>query len=197
MSIFGLEITWIEFFGVIFNLLGVWLTIKKSKYCFPAGIIGVALYVIYYFQIKLYADTLLQIFYIGLLAYGWIQWNKSGNENEFVVTSVLPRQWLLLVFICIGSTLLIGTVFHVFTDAAIPYLDALLTSMSLIAQWLVAKKKLENWVIWIVADIIYVGLFIFKESYPTAILYFIFILLAVGGYFNWKKKLAIAINNSI
>jgi len=190
MSIFGLEITWIEFFGVIFNLLGVWLTIKKSKFCFPVGIIGVALYVIYYFQIKLYADTLLQVFYIGLLAYGWIQWNKTGDENNFVVTTVTPQQWLLLFFICIGSTLLIGTVFHVFTDAALPYLDALLTSMSLIAQWLVARKKLENWIVWIVADVIYVGLFIYKESYPTAVLYFIFILLAIAGYYNWKKRLS-------
>jgi len=191
MSIFGLEITWVEFFGVIFNLLGVWLTIKKSRFCFPVGIIGVALYVIYYFQIKLYADTLLQVFYIGLLVYGWMQWKKTNDNNAFIVTNVLPRQWLLLSFICVGGTLLIGTVFHLFTDASIPYLDAFLTSMSLIAQWLIAKKKLENWLIWIAADVIYVGVFIFKESYPTAILYFIFILLAVAGYFNWKKRAVI------
>jgi nicotinamide mononucleotide transporter len=188
MVLFGLEITWLEFFGVIFNLLGVWLTIKKNRFCFPVGIVGVALYVIYYFQIKLYADTLLQLIYIGLLAYGWMQWKKSSDDNEFVATRVLPRQWIVLSFICIGVTLLIGTIFHRFTDASIPYIDALLTSMSLIAQWLVAKKKLENWLIWIAADVIYVGVFIFKESYPTAILYFIFIVLAVAGYFNWKKR---------
>jgi nicotinamide mononucleotide transporter len=189
MSIFGLEITWIEFFGVLFNLLGVWLTIKKNKYCFPVGIVGVGLYVVFYFQAKLYADTLLQIFYIGLLAYGWVQWNKQAGGQEFTVTRVKPHQWLFLGLIGIGSTLLIGTVFHTFTDAALPYLDALLTSMSLIAQWLVAKKKLENWLVWIVADIIYVGLFIFKQTFPTAILYFIFILLAIAGYVNWKKKI--------
>jgi nicotinamide mononucleotide transporter len=192
MSIFGLEITWIEFFGVIFNLLGVWLTIKKSRYCFPAGIIGVSLYVIYFFQLRLYADMFLQVFYIGLLAYGWKQWTKTGDEENFIVTGLKTQQWLLLLFICIGSTLLIGTVFNVFTDAALPYLDALLTSMSLVAQWLIAKKKLENWLVWIAADIIYVGLFIFKASYPTAILYFIFIILAVAGYFNWKKKIFVA-----
>ena len=189
MQIFGLQLTWIEFFGVIFNLLGVWLTIRKSRLCFPVGIIGVALYVVYYFQLKLYADSLLQVFYIGLLAYGWTQWNKVNGNDIFIVTGVKARQWLLLFFICIGGTLLIGTIFHLFTDASLPYLDALLTSMSLIAQWLVAKKKLENWLVWIVADVIYVALFIFKESYPTAILYFIFILLAVAGYFNWKKKI--------
>jgi nicotinamide mononucleotide transporter len=188
MVIFGVEVTWVEFFGVIFNLLGVWLTIKKNRFCFPVGIIGVALYVIYYFQIRLYADTLLQIIYIALLAYGWMQWSKTNDDQEFSVTKVQPRQWLLLSFICIGGTLLIGTVFHLFTDAAIPYLDALLTSMSLVAQWLVAKKKLENWLIWIAADIIYVGVFIFKESYPTAILYSIFIIFAVAGYINWRRK---------
>lgn len=191
MVLFGLEITWVEFFGVIFNLLGVWLTIRKSKLCFPVGIVGVFLYVIYFLQIKLYADTLLQVFYIGLLVYGWMQWNKTGNEKTFVVTHISLQQWALLAFICIGGTMLIGTFFHLFTDAALPYLDALLTSMSLVAQWLVAKKKLENWVVWIVADVIYVGMFIFKESYPTAVLYFVFIILAVIGYVNWKKRLFI------
>ena len=196
MVLFGLEITWVEFFGVIFNLLGVWLTIKKNKLCFPVGIIGVLLYVIYFLQIRLYADTLLQVFYIGLLAYGWMQWNKTGDEENFVVTKILPQQWALLSFICIGGTLLIGTVFHLFTDASIPYLDSLLTSMSLIAQWLVAKKKLENWLVWIAADVIYVGMFIFKESYPTAILYFIFIILAVSGYINWKKRVILQVERS-
>jgi nicotinamide mononucleotide transporter len=189
MSLFGFQITWIEFFGVIFNLLGVWLTIRKNKWCFPVGIIGVMLYVLFYFQARLYADTLLQVFYIGLLAYGWAQWGKANDAKDFVVTRVTPVQWLFLSLICIGSTLLIGTIFHVFTDATLPYLDALLTSMSLVAQWLVARKKLENWIVWIVADILYVGLFLFKEAYPTAILYFIFILLAVAGFLSWKKKL--------
>jgi nicotinamide mononucleotide transporter len=191
MQILGLEITWIELFGVIFNLLGVWLTIKKNWFCFPVGIVGVALYVVYYFQLKLYADSLLQVFYIGLLAYGWVQWKKKSGSGDFIVTRVLSRQWLLLLLIAAGGTLLIGTVFHLFTDASLPYLDAMLTSMSLIAQWLVAKKKLENWLVWIIADVIYVGLFIYKESYPTAILYFIFILFAVAGYLNWKKKILV------
>lgn len=190
MSIFGLEITWIELFGVIFNLWGVWLTIRKSRYCFPVGIIGVSLYVVFYFQAKLYADTLLQLFYIGLLAYGWSQWGKTAQDHDFKVTQLSLKDWLVLAFICIGSTMLIGTLFSKYTDAALPYLDSLLMSMSLVAQYLIAKKKLENWIVWIVADVIYVGLFVFKKNYPTSILYFIFILLAIWGYASWKKKVA-------
>src|SRR5262245_54845285 len=112
MQIMGLEISWVEFFGVIFNLLGVWLTIKKNRFCFPVGIVGVALYVVYYFELRLYADSLLQVFYIGLLAYGWLQWNKANGNGDFIVTGLQTKQWLLLLFICLGGTLLIGTVFH-------------------------------------------------------------------------------------
>jgi len=189
MNILGLQVTWIEFFGVIFNLAGVGLTIKKSKYCFPIGIVGVGLYAVFYFREKLYADALLQLFYIFLLAYGWIQWRKASSNEEFIVTLTSRKLWITLAVLCLSASLVIGTVFMKYTDASLPFLDSMLTSMSLVAQWLVAKKKLENWLVWIVADIIYVGMFIFKHAYPTAILYFIFIILAVSGYIEWKKKL--------
>jgi nicotinamide mononucleotide transporter len=190
MEVFGEKVTWVELFGIVFNLLGVWLTVKKKAACFPAGIAGVALYAVFYYQQRLYADTMLQVFYVGLLAYGWSQWKKT-TAQEFVVTRINGVLWVQLAFICVGATMIIGTVFMKFTDASLPYLDSLLTSMSLIAQWLVAKKKIENWIIWVAADIIYVGMFIYKHVYATAGLYFIFILLAIGGYQEWKKKLSV------
>jgi nicotinamide mononucleotide transporter len=189
MQIFGEQVTWIELFGIIFNLLGVWLTVKKNVACFPTGIAGVAFYAVFYYQAKLYADTILQVFYIGLLAYGWLQWNNTRAQKEFVVSRINNKLWIQLSIICAIATLAIGTVFIKYTDASLPYLDSLLTSMSLVAQWLVAKKKIENWIIWIIADVIYVGMFLYKHIYPTSFLYFIFILLAVSGYFEWKKKL--------
>ena len=95
----------------------------------------------------------------------------------------------LLFLLCIISTIGIGTFFRYNTDASLPYVDALTTSMSLIAQWMIARKKIENWLLWIVADVIYVGMYVFKHLYLTSLLYFIFIILAIIGWQQWKKDL--------
>ncbi|MEO8086749.1 MAG: nicotinamide riboside transporter PnuC [Bacteroidota bacterium] len=180
-----------ELFGSFFGIAGVYLTVKKNIWCFPTGLANVALYGILFFNERLYADAILQIFYLILLVFGWTQWKKSSQQTHFIATGIEKEFWIILAIICIGSTMLLGTVFKNYTDASLPYLDSLLTSMSFIAQWMVAKKKLENWLVWIVADIVYVGMYIYKELYLTAGLYFVFIILAFIGYQEWKKKLAV------
>lgn len=191
MEIWGQELSLFEIFGTLSGIAGVWLTIKKNIWCFPAGLVNVGLYGILFFREKLYADAILQVFYVLLLAYGWVQWKKSTIQNDFQITAISWKVGISLVVICLVSTLAIGTVLMKATDASLPYLDSFLTSMSLIAQWMVAKKKIENWIVWIVADIIYVGMYIFKNLHLTAALYFVFILLALKGYNEWKKKIAL------
>jgi len=191
MEIWGQQISITELFGSLFGIIGVWLTVKKNSWCFPTGIVNVGLYGVLFFRERLYADAILQVFYLVLLVYGWIQWNKTVQQKEFSATMIEKPFWLVLAIICIGSTILIGTIFKTYTDASLPYLDSLLTSMSFIAQWMVAKKKLENWLVWIVADIVYIGMYAYKNLYLTAGLYFIFILLAIRGYQEWKKKLVV------
>ncbi len=190
MEIFGEELTWIEILGTIFGLAGVWLTVKKNIWCFPAGLINVMLYLVLFFKSKLYADASLQIFYIILLLFGWFQWKKAPARNVFVAATIKKKDWVFISAICAIGTELIVTLLKNYSDASLPYLDSLLTSMSLIAQWMVAKKKIENWIVWIVADVIYVGMYIFKHLYLTSVLYFIFIALAIIGYREWKKKFA-------
>jgi nicotinamide mononucleotide transporter len=189
MEIWGQELSLFELFGTLSGIAAVWLTIRKKIWCFPAGLVNVGLYGILFFSEKLYADALLQVFYILLLAYGWIQWKKSSVQNEFNITPIKNRSWIVMILICVLSTFIIGTVLKTVTDASLPYLDSFLASMSLIAQWMVAKKKIENWIVWIVADIIYVGMYLFKDLHLTAALYFVFILLAIKGYNEWKKKI--------
>lgn len=189
IEIFGEQITYIEIAGTFFGILGVWLTIKQNILCFPAGIINVGLYAYLFFSAKLYADAGLQIIYIALLFYGWLQWQNKTTAKEPEVTKTEKPLLIIFLITGIGATFFLGTFLYSKTDASLPYLDALTTVMSLIAQWMIAKKKIENWLIWIAADVIYVGMYIYKSLYLTSGLYFIFILLAVFGYLEWKKSL--------
>lgn len=188
-EIFGEQITWFEIGGTFFGILGVWLTIKQNIFCFPAGIVNVALYAYLFFSTKLYSDAALQIIYIILLVYGWIQWNRKVLHDETAVSKIDKGLLAILLILGTAATFFLGTFLYNKTDAALPYLDAATTSFSLIAQWMIAKKKIENWIIWIIADVIYVGMYIYKSLFLTSVLYFIFILLAVKGYTEWKKSL--------
>lgn len=189
MEIFGQHFTWTEIWGTLFGIAGVWLTLKQNILCFPAGIVNVGIYALLFFENKLYADAVLQIIYIVLLVYGWINWGKQRDLKGFSTSRTPAKMRIALVAICLTSTALLGFLFSEFTDASLPYLDSLLTSMSLIAQWMIAKKKIENWLIWIFADTLYVFMYAYKHLYLTSVLYFIFILLAVLGYREWKKSL--------
>lgn len=102
----------------------------------------------------------------------------------------------VLAVLCLVTTIGIGAFFRYNTDASLPYVDSLTTSMSLIAQWMIARKKIENWLLWIVADIIYVGMYLYKHLYLTGFLYFIFIILAIIGWRQWKKDLQPAVSHS-
>lgn len=191
MEIWGQYFSILELLGTLFGIAGVWLTIRKNSLCFPAGLINVVLYGILFFNEKLYADAILQVFYVALLLYGWIEWKKENRRNDFHITSIKRKNWIYLSFICLLSSFIIGTTLKSQTDATLPYLDSLLTSMSLLAQWMVAKKKIENWIVWIIADVAYVGMYVYKNLLLTSVLYFIFILLAINGYYQWKKSFVI------
>ena len=191
MEICGQEFSLLEIFGTLSGIAGVWLTIKKNIWCFPAGLVNVGLYGILFFKEKLYADAILQLFYIALLAYGWWQWNIKAEQNEFSIIRIHRKIWIILILTCLTSTAILGFVFSHATDAALPFLDSFLTSASLIAQWMIARKKIENWLVWILADTIYIGMYIYKGLHLTALLYIVFILLAIRGYREWNKKIVV------
>jgi|DewCreStandDraft_4_1066084.scaffolds.fasta_scaffold00022_134 nicotinamide mononucleotide transporter len=177
-----------EIISALISIVAVYLTVKQKIICFPTGIISVALYFYVFYKAKLYADMSLQIFYISMLIYGWYNWlfKKSGNE-KLKVTKLNKKDYPIPIIIVILFTIVLGFILRNLTDASLPYIDALTTSLSLFAQWLVAKKKIENWIVWIIADTIYVAMYIYKDLYATAILYFIFILLAIKGFLDWRK----------
>lgn len=183
------EISLAEWIGFVFGIAGVILTVKENSWCFPIGLINVIVSLFLFFEQKLYSDAIQQVVYIVLLSYGWYKWIKGEQANDLPVTKSNPGLIIQLGILIFLLTVLMGMLFKKYSDASLPYLDALATSMSFCAQWMIARKKLENWLIWIDVNCLYIGIYIYKHLWLYVILFFIYLLLAIKGYFEWKKKL--------
>lgn len=179
----------LELAGVIFGVVAVWLTVKENILCWPVGLVNVALYVVIFMRAKLYADMGLQVVYIALLLYGWYAWLHGGKDRaELAVSRTPARLWLILLIAGTAGGVLLGVTLKKSTDASLPYLDSLTTSFSLVAQFMSTRKLLENWIVWIIVDVIYIGIYIAKDLRLTAVLYAIFLVLAVVGYRDWRRS---------
>jgi nicotinamide mononucleotide transporter len=154
--------------------------------------VNVVLYTVVFWDAKLYADMGLQVIYAVLSLYGWYQWLYGGaGRTELRVTRTLPRVGAILTVIAAAGSALLGTLLRHATDAALPFMDSMLSSTSLVAQWMMTKKLVENWLVWIGVDVLYVGMFVFKGLYLTAGLYAVFLVLAVRGYLDWRRSMAV------
>lgn len=183
----------IEWTAAAFGLLSVGLTIRQHLLCWPIGIVNVALYIWVFFQSKLYSDAGLQVVYVVLQFYGWHEWLHGGEaKSELHVSSTPGRFRPVLLCLGIAGTLGLGAFFDTRTDAAMPYWDAGITSFSLVAQWMMAKKFLENWIVWLLVDVVAIGVFAVKGLYPTALLYAVFCGMAISGYLQWRKSIPAA-----
>jgi nicotinamide mononucleotide transporter len=180
-----------EIVGVVFGLLSVYLTIRQQIWCWPTGIVSVIAYALLFYDIKLYADMLLQIFFLVTSFQGWYLWRYGGsNRSELPITRLSRSQVVMLGIGLVVCALAIGYVFDTYTDAHIPFWDAAASSMSVLAQILLMRKKLENWYLWIIVDVLSIGIYIYKEVYLTAGLYLVFLVLAIGGLLAWHKLFA-------
>lgn len=179
----------IEITGVILGILCVWYTVKQNILCWPTGLIQVFIYIYIFYEVKLYSDLILQIFYVFFQIYGWHYWLHGGkNKSKVKVTRLSLKGLVFWVLASLFGTWLLGYFMATYTDAALPYADAFTTIASLVAQWLLTKKKLESWVFWISVDIIAVWVYFMKELYLTSGLYSIFLCLAILGLLQWKKS---------
>src|SRR5205814_376939 len=151
------------------------LSVRQNIWSWPTGIVNVVLYAVVFYETKLYADMGLQVIYAGLSVYGWYEWLYGGeNRTELHVTRTSARVGAMLALVTIAASAALGLVLRGATDAALPFMDSFLSSTSLVAQWMMTKKKLENWLVWITVDVLYVGMFTFKHLYVTAGLYAVF-----------------------
>jgi nicotinamide mononucleotide transporter len=180
-----------EALGLLSGALCVYLVTRESIWNWPLGIITAAFYVVVFSRAGLYSDTGLQVLYIGLSAYGWWHWLRGGPAKSGVVVTRVPgREMLLLVAAGVALWLLLWTVTSRIRGATLPLLDAALVATSLVAQYLMTRKYVENWLLWIAVDVIYIGLFFTRGLRLTAVLYAIYLGLAILGYIQWKRSLA-------
>jgi nicotinamide mononucleotide transporter len=183
----------LETFAAVVGALSVWLSVRQNVLSWPTAIVNVVLYTIVFYEAKLYADMGLQVVYAVLSIYGWYQWLYGGEGHTALRVSRTTRPLSIrLALIAATFAVLLGTLLHRTTDASLPFMDSALTSTSLVAQWMMTRKLLENWAVWIAVDVLYVGMFIYKGLYVTAVLYAVFLCLAVKGWIDWRNSMRAA-----
>ena len=180
----------VELVAVAFGLVSVWLAAREHILNWPTAIVNVALFFVLFWQARLYADAVLQLFYLSLSLYGWWAWLRGGAQHSALRVSQAGRTvWLAGLPLSLAFGTGLGAFLQRHTDSPVPYLDALLTSTSLLAQWMMTRKLLENWIVWIVADVIYVPMFISRGLPWTSVQYAVFLVLAWMGYTGWRRSL--------
>ncbi len=181
----------LELVAVIFGIVSVYLSVRQNIWSWPTALINVALYFLLFYKVGLFSDMGLQVVYFALSLYGWYEWLYGGaGHTELRVTRATPRVWLAVIAVGLVVWVALGQITSRLKGAALPYVDAATTTTSLVAQWMMTRKILENWAIWVAVDVVYVGMFIFKHLYLTAGLYAVFLVLAAMGHFQWKRTLA-------
>lgn len=177
----------LEWSAALCSILGVWLMAQRRMVAWPVGLLSVALYALVFAEAKLYSDTLLQLAFAVFLVYGWINWRRHAADEGSVRIVPLSRSKMLRdLGIGLLGGIALGAGMHSFTDASLPWLDAILTGLSLVAQWWQARRHTATWWLWIVVDVAYVGAYLFKSLHVTAALYVFFLGLAVVGLRAWS-----------
>lgn len=185
----GLVANPLETVAALFGIVSVWLSTREHIASWPTAIVNVALYFVVFQRAQLYADMGLQVVYLVLSVYGWYEWKFGGaGRTELPVSRTTRRQALVLVPIGLAGALGLGLLLARTTDAALPWIDSALAVTSLLAQWMMTRKLLENWIVWVVADVAYVAMFLSKGLYVTAGLYAVFLVLAAKGFFDWRRS---------
>jgi len=181
--------TWPEQVATVLGLLFVWLAIRESLWNFPVGLVQAAIFGWVCYQGKLYSDATLQVVYMGAMVYGWWHWTHGGRDTgPLRVQRLTPAATLWWVVGTLGLWAVWGTGMRRFTDAALPYWDGFIFAGSVASQWLQARKAIENWVGWIIVNTVGVGVFWVKGYYWFSVLYFLFWLLAWGGWRAWQRS---------
>lgn len=182
----------VEILGTILCLVYLYLSIKERIGLWIFGFLSSALYIIVFFESKFYADMSLQVYYLAVSVYGWLMWKrKTGNSDssdKLQASFLSTRQMIQYLASVIAVYFIYYLILKYATDSTIPIMDSLVGALSVVATWMLTRKKIENWLLWILADAVATALFAYKQLYPTAILYLIYTVMAFVGYYEWKKN---------
>ena len=182
----------LEIIGTIVGLVYLWLEYRASIYLWIASIIMPAVYLFVYYDAGLYADFGINIYYLLAAVYGWWVWkygNKEKQGEELPITRMPRGKWKMAAAMYLVFQLLIAWILIRYTDSNVPWCDAFTTALSMVAMWMLARKYLEQWLVWIVVDVVSVALYLYKGLFFTAGLYALYAIIAVYGYWNWKNMM--------
>ena len=178
----------LEIFAVIISLIGVTLTIKRNMWCWWFNFAAFLLYAYLFYTYKLYGETILQFFFVVVNFYGFYHWLKGKQQDhEIRIEPISARQVILQMLLAATAGAIFGLSLKYLTDAAVPLLDAQLAAFSLLATYWTSRKHIATWVLWVFVDIVYVGMFIYKDLFLTAALYAGFVGLAAFGWWQWTQ----------
>lgn len=180
----------IELLGAILGILYIFFSIRQNILTWPTGLITSALYIFVFYQSKLYADMGLQVYYVIISIYGWYFWvkGKTQDRSHITVRKTSKQLWLKLIVICVLIYIIILSLLKL-TDSDIVYLDSMTTALSIVATWMLAKKYIEHWLIWIFVDLFSSGMYVYKNLWATVVLFLVYTFMAYLGYIEWKKDL--------
>ncbi len=186
-------LNWLELLGFVSALIYLFFSVKQHVWVWPWGIITSAAYVFFYLESRLYAIGVLNVYYVAVSFYGWYNWRKGNPESDgdLPVTRVRAKDWL--AYLLAGSLLTLGmyVVLSRYTDSPVPWADSFITALSVLATWMLTKKKLENWLLWLVADSFAVAIYFEQKLFLTAILFVIYSAMTLVGYRAWRKTMRV------
>ncbi len=190
MLMYWLTQNYIEVLGAVTGLVYLYFSIQRIIWLWPLGIVTSAFYVFIFFESKFYADMSLQVYYFVISFYGWYNWlYGKGKNGEVNIRYTGFKLLILYSLLTILITFILAYVLMEFTDSPLPVWDAFTTAGSIMATWMLANKMLENWLFWVVIDIISMGLYIYKGLFPTAFLFFVYSFMAIIGYISWRNTI--------
>ena len=180
---------WFEWTAAIITAISIYLQTRENVWNWPTAIVSVVMYIVVYLRSGLYSDAGLQVYFLATSIYGWYHWLRGGvGDTVLPVTRVNRRTWAWSIALGIVFWFADASITSRIDGVAFPYIDAATTTVSLIAQWMIARKLLENWLLWIGVNVVYIPVLIIKGLYPTAGLYAVLLLLALKGYVDWRKS---------
>lgn len=184
---------YVEIIGATLGLIFLFLEIKENVWLWPVGLLSSAFYVAIFFSAKFYADMGLQVYYVLISIYGWYKWwrgSDSSEEDDLPIVRMDIRLALTLSLVTAAIFFGIAEVLNRYTDSPVPYWDAFISALSIVATWMLAKKIIEMWWIWVIANFVSLCLYFWKGLYPSVVLFFFYTVMSFAGYYAWKKKLA-------
>jgi nicotinamide mononucleotide transporter len=183
-------INWVEIVAAALGLIGIGLQIKQNPWYWLTAILMALLYIYVFFVAGFYADMSFNFYYLFVSVYGWMHWVRTREKLEpgkLETTKLSVSQWVKWLSLSSIFFVIIYLILRYLTDSEVPVGDAFTTALSITATWLLARKVLENWLFWIVVDAASTFLYIYKEMYPSVVLFSVLTILAVFGYFKWRK----------